>query len=67
MGYGPAEWDALPWHHQRMFLEGFQKEADPDGEESDYGPETDGMDDDDAFGKALQGAKRRQAERNGDT
>lgn len=50
-----------------MFLEGFQKEADPDGEESDYGPETDGMDDDDAFGKALQGAKRRQAERNGGT
>lgn len=41
-------------------------EADPEGEESEsYGPETDGMDDDDALSKALQGAKRRQAVRDG--
>lgn len=43
-------------------------EADPDGEESEsYGPETDGMDDEDAFSKALSGAKRRQAERDSGT
>lgn len=64
MGYSPTDWDALPWHHQRMFLEGIRKEMDPEGEEGqDTGPETDGMEDDDAFGKALEGAKRRQAER----
>lgn len=37
-------------------------EADPEGEESN-GPETDGMEDDDAFGKALQGAKMRRQEK----
>jgi hypothetical protein len=33
--YTPAEWDALPWHHQRMFVEGMEQEGlitrgDPD-------------------------------------
>lgn len=66
LGYSPAEWDALPWHHQQLFIEGFEMEAD-DGEEGgsghNYGPETDGMEHEDAFDKALSGAKRRHAER----
>jgi hypothetical protein len=45
-----------------MFLEGLQQEADPDGEKPE-GPETDGMEDDDAFGQALHGAKMRRQER----
>lgn len=63
LNYGPAEWDALPWHHQKMFLEGIQREADPDGEHGSPGPETDGIANDDALDKALLGAKRRQARR----
>lgn len=47
-----------------MFLEGLKREADPEGEETqDIGPESDGMEDEDAFSKALEGSKRRQAER----
>jgi hypothetical protein len=64
LGYGPADWDALPWHHQRMFLDGLTKELeDPENPSEPTGPETDGMANEDAFDKALMGAKRRRAER----
>jgi len=64
LGYSPADWDALPWHHQRMFLDGLHKELkDPDDDSGDTGPETDGMENEDAFSKALAGAKRRTVER----
>jgi hypothetical protein len=64
LGYNPDDWDALPWHHQRMFLEGLEQELrDPEDSSEETGPETDGMDDEDAFGKALAGAKRRRVER----
>jgi hypothetical protein len=64
LGFSPAEWDALPWHHQRMFLEGLHKELDdPDNPTEGPGPETDGMAHEDAFDKALAGAKRRRVER----
>jgi hypothetical protein len=47
-----------------MFLDGLRKELeDPDNPSEDTGPETDGMASEDAFDKALAGAKRRQAER----
>lgn len=47
-----------------MFLDGLQKELkDPDDDSQGTGPETDGMANDDAFDKALSGAKRRRAER----
>jgi len=47
-----------------MFLDGLRKELeDPDNPSGDTGPETDGMANEDAFDKALMGAKRRQAER----
>lgn len=47
-----------------MFLDGLHKELkDPEDDSPDTGPETDGMANEDAFSKALAGAKRRQAER----
>ncbi len=31
LGFGPDEWDALPWHHKRMYLNGLNLEfGDPD-------------------------------------
>ncbi|AXH49412.1 hypothetical protein SEA_CROSBY_24 [Streptomyces phage Crosby] len=47
-----------------MFLDGLHTELkDPDDESQGTGPETDGMANEDAFDKALSGAKRRRAER----
>ncbi|UTN91855.1 hypothetical protein SEA_STUFF_24 [Streptomyces phage Stuff] len=47
-----------------MFLDGLQTELkDPDDDSPGTGPETDGMANEDAFDKALSGAKRRRAER----
>lgn len=47
-----------------MFLEGLHKELeDPDNPSEPTGPETDGMDNEDAFDRALMGAKRRRSER----
>lgn len=51
-----------------MFIEGFELEADPDGEHSGgkgkgTGPETDGVENSDALDMALSGAKTRRAEK----
>lgn len=26
LGLSPDEWDDLPWHHQRVYMEGFEQE-----------------------------------------
>lgn len=36
LGFSRAEWEALPWHDQLMYLEGLQDEFyDPEQEEED--------------------------------
>jgi hypothetical protein len=45
-----------------MYLEGIAIEADPENNQ-DNGPETDGVENEDAFDRALEGAKRRRIEK----
>lgn len=59
--YSPAEWDALPWWQQDMFLDGLREELSDDENGHDYGPETDGDDNEDAFDTAFAGARHRVA------
>lgn len=62
LNFTPQEWDALPWHYRRMYEEGLEEEFTEEGA-SDNGPEVDGIEHDDAFDKAMAGAKVRRAER----
>jgi hypothetical protein len=40
----PAEWDALPWHWQETYLEGFLEEFTEDGAPPQPGGQDDGVD-----------------------
>lgn len=62
LNLSPDEWDALPWHHQRLYLDGMQEEFS-DEEGSSDGPETDGIESPDALDIAMRGAKIRRAEK----
>ncbi len=65
LGYSPAEWDDLPWHHQRMFIEGFEAEEllenSPSSQAAPGTPEA--PEDFGALDALMKGAKTRRAGR----
>lgn len=62
LNYSIDDWEALPWWHQRVYIDGLIKQADADsgGSESDDGRTIEsGIEDFDPFDDAFPGAKKK--------